>query len=78
MQPEEREKTSQTWEQGGVHASAAASEESDKRRKEAQAAAAKVLMEHMPNRDQRFLWALLHGGKDEIMAWFNGTDDKRP
>lgn len=44
-----------------------------KRKKEANAAAAKVMAEHMPNRDQRFLWALLHGGKEETMAWFNGS-----
>jgi len=43
------------------------------RRKEAQAAAARTLVENMPNRDQRFLWALLHGGKPETDAWFYGT-----
>ena len=45
----------------------------EQRKKEANAAAAKVMAEHMPNRDQRFLWALLHGGKEETMNWFNGT-----
>ena len=45
----------------------------EKRKREANAAAAKVMAEHMPNRDQRFLWALLHGGKEETMAWFNGS-----
>jgi len=48
-------------------------EKKEQHRKVAQAAAAKVLIDHMPNRDQRFLWALLHGGKEETMAWFNGT-----
>lgn len=43
------------------------------RRKEAQARAARALRETMPNRDQRFLWAILHGGKPETDAWFNGT-----
>ncbi len=45
----------------------------EQRKKKANAAAAKVMAEHMPNRDQRFLWALLHGGKEETMNWFNGT-----
>lgn len=45
----------------------------EQRKREANAAAAKVMAEHMPNRDQRFLWALLHGGKEETMNWFNGT-----
>jgi hypothetical protein len=45
----------------------------EQRKKEANAAAAKVMADHMPNRDQRFLWALLHGGKEETMNWFNGT-----
>lgn len=44
------------------------------RRKEAQARATKEFYESMPSRDQRFLWALLHGGKEETNAWFYGTD----
>lgn len=43
------------------------------RRKQAQARATREFYESMPNPDQRLLWALLHGGKPETEAWFNGT-----
>lgn len=46
-----------------------------KLRKEVQARAAKEFYDSMPNRDHRFLWAVLHGGKEETNAWFYGSAD---
>lgn len=46
------------------------------RKQEARLRAIRALKETMPNRDQRFLWAILHGGTPETEAWFNGTDQK--
>lgn len=45
------------------------------RKREAMARATEEFHTSMPNRDQRFLWALLHGGKEETNAWFYGAID---